>query len=454
MTWRKSQLSRYLFALTISAVLSCSNPEAPDTGNPIVRTRPTITDTVPPQRIIDAVFKYDSVLTLQWTAPFDDAPAESVRTYQIKYSYWFIDSTKFWELAVAVVSGLPSPASPGSTNVWVFQDPSPGKKVHAAIRSVDEGDNVSELSNLAEFDIPGFAFSGECVDVVSGDPVKGLVVSVANRFSAITDAAGRFSFRDMLLDDALAQVTIEQGQATSVFHIISQIVDLTGDVENKTFVMIPFEDDLPLNCGQNVLDVVYELHKDHLKWLSSFVADTLRRWQDEDIPIRIHIPDDSVGGVDWDAAVYAAVEEWNAVFQGGFGTNAFDRVDTIPPVGVSVYYPSEENKPRAGWVEYQDPLPPADGFPVKERVALNRFHISSDLKAREVALHELGHVLGIGHSGTRCGPPPTCLDCSLLLMRAASNDFEITENEQRAVVLMYRIPNGTDLGIYVTNSPP
>ena len=105
-------------------------------------------DTIPPAAINDLEsLEYYGKVILDWTAPGDDENKGKAARYQIKYSKYNIASELRW-LQAHHVKGEPVPADYASLQRFLVSGLKPGKKYYFAIRSLDEQDNISPLSNV------------------------------------------------------------------------------------------------------------------------------------------------------------------------------------------------------------------------------------------------------------------------------------------------------------------
>ncbi len=100
---------------------------------------------------------------LFWTAPGDDSTQGRAFEYDIRYSSVPVgpDTTNWWESAVAVDS-VPYPSQAGFTDSCVISDLPVDNHFYFAIRTADEANNWSDISNIAEI------LSIWCIDV-NGD---------------------------------------------------------------------------------------------------------------------------------------------------------------------------------------------------------------------------------------------------------------------------------------------
>ena len=106
-------------------------------------------------------------IELRWTAPGDDGKTGTAVRYDLRYSRGSINEDN-WELAIPI-EGLPDPLPAGSEEVLLVDIPDPGGVVCFAIKSVDDANNWSKLSNLSFYS----ECDGGCIGNrgnVDGDP--------------------------------------------------------------------------------------------------------------------------------------------------------------------------------------------------------------------------------------------------------------------------------------------
>jgi hypothetical protein len=133
---------------------------SPLSNVPVVTT--TEADVVPPNWIGDLKGVPSGIsggVDLTWTAPADygyggSGPFTCV-SYELRYStspILYDDGGASWS-AATVVSGLPAPKTPGSAETFTVSGLTGGNTYYFALKSTDDSNNVSEVSNSA----PGVA---------------------------------------------------------------------------------------------------------------------------------------------------------------------------------------------------------------------------------------------------------------------------------------------------------
>jgi phosphodiesterase/alkaline phosphatase D-like protein len=125
----------------LSNIASGATPMPPrDTNSPAA-----ITDLV-------AVSATYSNVTLSWTAPGDDGNDGTASSYDVRYSTSPITPSN-WSSA-SQASGEPPPAPAGTPQLFTVQKLTAGRTYYFAIRTSDETNNVSPLSNIAIATVP------------------------------------------------------------------------------------------------------------------------------------------------------------------------------------------------------------------------------------------------------------------------------------------------------------
>lgn len=85
-------------------------------------------------------------VTVQWTAPGDDGQSGTAKQYQLRYSPQPITQTNF--MACYAVPNVPAPAPAGTLQSCSITGLTPGQTYYFAIRTWDEANNVSPISNV------------------------------------------------------------------------------------------------------------------------------------------------------------------------------------------------------------------------------------------------------------------------------------------------------------------
>ena len=113
-----------------------------------------VPDTTPPAPVSDLVLTIQLAIgsttsgTLTWTAPGDDGSEGTASRYEIRYSQAPLTEAT-WATATSA-SDIPAPQPAGSLESFVLAPLATGVTYYAALKSVDDADNWSALSNLAQ----------------------------------------------------------------------------------------------------------------------------------------------------------------------------------------------------------------------------------------------------------------------------------------------------------------
>jgi hypothetical protein len=141
------QFRLFAFLLLLPAVITvplinCSkdNPQAPET------TVITV-DTIPPGAINDLLIKQEtsSYIVLLWSAPGDDGTTGQAARYDIRYSSSLIDEQN-WDTAIRA-TGAPKPQAANHIETFTLEGLASLRSYYVAIKTYDEEDNESPLSN-------------------------------------------------------------------------------------------------------------------------------------------------------------------------------------------------------------------------------------------------------------------------------------------------------------------
>lgn len=428
------------FFLMIATTWSCSDSTGPqDTlGPPSDPKGGQSNDTVSPQAINDARLSWNGNLVLDWTAPWDDLQSEPVTSYEIRYSYSFFDSTGFWDQAESIADP-PSPGQPGAWQEYVFPDVE-RRRTHVALRSRDEAGNLSPLSNIASFTPPGYTFAGSCVGLLpDADPVEGLqvdaVVELApfppQQYSTHTDAGGGFMIEDIPKGASLT-VTISDGQSGMDFHGIEAPYVVQSD-QDETFTMVDVDRNLIDTSFGTVLNLLTTLYSNENSYYVP--PTTLRPWRS--FPVEVHVPPnegatESDFPLELDEGITQGINLWNTVWIQEFGVPLFNLVYTteLPSEGIYILPWCDPNTTHRGLTTLKGRNQAGDCILWQIQMNTCKIGPRPDL---DVA-HELAHTFPWGHvNGNHLMNP---------------NSGDLSQDDIKAAVLMFKLPYGTDLSIY------
>lgn len=110
-------------------------------------------DIYPPEPITDFELENPEgcLVGLNWTAPTDDS-TEAVTAYDLRYATFPIDEQSWGRAEPSLV--VPPPAEPGIVERVALFGFARGEVFHFALRSIDEADNLSPLSNPLSLEMP------------------------------------------------------------------------------------------------------------------------------------------------------------------------------------------------------------------------------------------------------------------------------------------------------------
>ncbi len=431
-------MNRIFIGICLVAVLAFGSSGCSDSESPSSPPNQTAEDTNAPAAVTDIALDFSSEtgeVHLEWTAPADDSPTEATTAYEIRYSftrdYYPPD---FWNLSIPVAEP-PKPALPGTSEEFEFEVPLRARDLYLGIRSVDEAGNRSEPGELAHIYIPGYVFSGRCVDVFSKTPIAGLDVTVsigvAHQFQ--TDADGEFTL-ELGLDGGVTHVEINTGAVSTPYHSLNQTFTLDADLAH-TFYMIPVENVTP-DWSPNLLS----LFNDFVNFFgiengSMTGSTTLAKWRKR--PVDCYIPayvNDQ--GIDYAAQAKLAAERW----MDRTGESLFTFVDAPPDTGVIIVYKSKaEIGTSVGITRHTRD---DDGHPLTDQIWIVN-SATNDAIVHKIFLHEFGHTISLGHVDDR----------TFLMWAGQPIPDDLSDPEVRVVQLHEALPTRIDMSIYNPDYP-
>ncbi len=359
---------RFCAVIALGVLASCSSIDNPDDTNQDPRGDDTVsvTDSLPPAPIEDAVLTVNDstfVITLTWTAPCDDSLSEPVQAYDIRYSLSSY-ALSLWDLGIRVFDP-PVPAVPGVMQSYSgFQYFFRGKDLYAAVRSIDEAGNVSEMSNMASVHVPGYTITVTCTDAYTGDPIEGLdgVLYTGITYHMATDTSGSFTKKDIPRGDF--HIAITSGGAASSYHGFLQLISISNDTA-ATVPMIPFHS-TAAGGYQSLLEL--------FKLLTRTNADpgtVLRKWRRYPVPCYIP-PFVNANQVDYGAAAKQAATRWMTAS----GWEIFSFVDAPPDTGIVVEYRTQQEMGvQRAFTVHADGV---DKLPLKDTIKIADYMADAD----------------------------------------------------------------------------
>jgi hypothetical protein len=106
-------------------------------------------DITPPGAITDlsaSTGAASGTVDLTWTAPGDDGDTGTASSYLVRYSGAAITEAN-WASATPVTTGVPAPASAGTSQSMTVTGLTPGQTYYFAVKAQDEAGNTSAISN-------------------------------------------------------------------------------------------------------------------------------------------------------------------------------------------------------------------------------------------------------------------------------------------------------------------
>ena len=88
-----------------------------------------------------------NTINLTWSAPGDDGATGTATTYLVRYATTAVTSESAWSAATAVTTGVPTPASAGTTQTQSVTGLTANTAYFFAVRARDEVSNLGALSN-------------------------------------------------------------------------------------------------------------------------------------------------------------------------------------------------------------------------------------------------------------------------------------------------------------------
>jgi hypothetical protein len=326
-------------------------------------------------------------IELEWIAVGDDSMEGLPAEYQIRTSSTPIRDEGTWDRA-SDRPGEPLPLSPGSIMHATISGLIPTNYVYVAIRARDEFGNLSPFGNSPGAKVKGMETYGIVRNAMTGNPVPGLFVSIASSVDT-TSADGTFAFTEL-------------PQFAGYIHVRDELSssDIGDYFDYQRYYVVINRAFIELWVIPNAVLETDPTHAYYSSFLAFFkqLTDTesnpfgnaLRRWT---LPISVYIPKGVYNGIDYEAEVLAAIDDWESLS----GLNLFQRVSSPPDIGVTVVY--EDLDFNGGYELHEISEWSTDRYPMKSVVHLIKKYTPESIAFnRRVIRHEIGHSLLLKHS--------------------------------------------------------
>ena len=360
-------------------------------------------------------------LIVDWIAVGDDDMEGLPSGYLVRTSSDPIVDELSWSRA-SERRGEPDPTAPGMRQTMVIRDLKPANLVYVAVRAVDDFGNLSGIANTVGTLTKGMEVRGVVRNAVTNQPASGVMVRLAG-LEDVTAADGSYALTELPAVSDSWRVRDEDGAGFgNYFDIVTpeyEIVD--GDVVD--FWVLP-----NLTLESTEYNSFLDLFKVMTDASSAGRPNLLRVWSP---PVDLYVRPATHGGVDYEQTVKDIVLEWQAAI----GHTVFRFVDAEPDTGVDVTYTSGTTRDHYQFIDL-DP----DGMPIKGRIVFRTVWDTGNVDAFKVVVrHELGHALGLYHSGDirhiMVGGPAPVVDLP-------------SQDEIWVATAIYNMPRGVDLDWY------
>lgn len=315
----------------------------------------------------------------------------------------------------------------------------PGVEAWFAIRARDDHGQMSSLVAGAYTVITSeWWIEGQVTDDV-GAPMLGVIVgTVAPVRNGNTDGAGHFRLGPFRSIDAVSVRTI----TTDHFDFASAPLSSRADIDFD--IVLPYRYVIDPDClayGASFLDYVRDATR-----TTAVAGDTsaTRLWRWETYPVKVFLPDSTLAtGRQMDDLARPMLALWNDTV----GEAMFVEVGTAAEADAHFRWVTDASA-GYGQVSLELPAGGVIGNVLPERMRIEvETGLLTDRFFQEVALHELGHVLGlIEHYDNSC---PTS---GHLMVYGASGNLSLPEpihpDEVQAVRLISHLRQGIDMARY------
>lgn len=360
--------------------------------------------------------------------------------YVVKVSYAGNVTAQNWD-ALPVLATVPHQAGLAAyrATFGAADGLTAGADAWFAVRGRDDRGQLSTVvSNAYTVVTREWWIEGRVTDD-SGQPMLGVIVGSASPLrNDNTDDAGWYRLGPYRSIDA---VTV---RTTTVDHCDFTSAVLSGSADARLDIVLPYRYVIDPECleyGGSFLDYVRTMTR-----TASVDGDTsaTRLWKWPAYPVRVFLPDSTlVGGRQLDDLARPMLGIWNDAV----GEPVLVEVPTAAEADVHFRWVTDA---PAGYGQVALELPAGGilGNVIPQRMRVDvETGLLTDTFFQEVALHELGHVLGLVEHYD-----PSCATSGHLMVFGASGNLSLAEpihpDEARAVRLVVRLRQGLDMAGY------
>jgi hypothetical protein len=359
---------------------------------------------------------------LTWTAPGDDGTTGTVSSYHVRTSTYPIYTDEDWYNAAGKL-GEPLPSPFGSPEEMTVTGLNPGTYIYVVIRAQDDFFNWSPLGDCAHVQVRGADFEGYVIDVGSGEPVQGLVVSGGGH-STISNQEGHYRLENLpfYLMSLRCWDDVILGVIGDYFDLLLPVT-IQSPVNYLDLIMVPaFE--LVDTETDRYLDRFYLF----LRGMTATEGDNgtstvLKSWNH--YPIRVYSPPMMLDELDLQAAALGALDEWEAMT--GLDLFVIENNPDLADARIA-YYDGIDSRHHVETISLNP-----DGTPALKEVEiyLDNAKVPLSRFSHLVFAHEFGHVLCLDHS----------IDSGhLMLGLALPSQHHVTTDEANVVKVIYHVP--------------
>jgi hypothetical protein len=283
----------------------------------------------------------------------------------------------------------------------------------------DDGELTATRNWIVTVVDASLSLGGRVRDAVTGDPIAGVAVEI-DHMAAVTDASGVFAFDGVGADGATLSVRDEDDPASFGAYFDHARVYSVDDGTHLEMCLLP-----NLDLETAYYTDFHQLYRAMTDIPGIPTPTAQRRWE---LPVDLHVPPFSSGGLDYQATITSVVSEFNGIF----AFPAFRLVGAVPAVGVRVAFDPDIYVDTYEVLERSD-----DYYPIKGLVRFRTHYSPNSLEAFKVVIrHELGHALGLKHSAD---------PGHLMVGGQAPRTAWFAQDELNVLHALHRIPRGHEM---------